>query len=182
MNSRTILALGIVILAGLPLVFISKFRLVDTQQNAAPNKDADPAEQYLRDKINNIVIPIVDFDDTTVEEALDFLRLRARELDPAEEESRKGLGFIIRKPSVIDPKNGTLYTGADAQTGPNLMSLTVNTKGRNMTMSQVLDLMCIEAKLQWKIAEGKVILEPIDSESLHSCLHFSAHRFKDTSA
>ena len=167
MKSRAILAVGIVTLAGLPLVFIGKSRLIDNQKSAKPITDADPAEQYLRAKINNIVIPLVDFDNATVEEALDFLRLRARELDPAEAESRRGIGFIIRKPTIppteeVNHNGEALDASADVQMGPSVMALRVNTKGSNMTLRQVLDLMCKEAKLQWKIAEGKVVFEPLD--------------------
>ncbi|NIP93848.1 MAG: hypothetical protein GWO24_10495, partial [Akkermansiaceae bacterium] len=52
-------------------------------------------------KLKNIVIPVVDFDDTTVEEAIDFLRQRSRELDKWEIDlEKKGINFVIRKPRL----------------------------------------------------------------------------------
>ncbi len=40
----------------------------------------------------------MEFESTSIEEAMDFLRLRARELDSAADDSRKGVSFIIRRP------------------------------------------------------------------------------------
>ena len=56
------------------------------------------AVAYLTEKLRSIVIPRIDFEDTTVEEAIDFLRLRAAELDTTElDPSKKGVNFVIRK-------------------------------------------------------------------------------------
>ncbi len=145
--TQSLLALGVLILALMPLVFTGKFRLTDTRSNASPIDEAMSDEQYLRYKINNIVIPLVNFDNTTIEEALDFIKLRARELDPAEKESQRDLGFIFIKPSVKDTT---------------IQPLRVNTQGKNLTLGQVLDSMCQEAKLQWKIAGDTIVLEPLD--------------------
>ena len=46
-------------------------------------------------KLKNMIIPVVDFDDTTVEEAIDFLRQRATELDKWElDPVKKGINFV----------------------------------------------------------------------------------------
>jgi general secretion pathway protein D len=56
---------------------------------------------YITEKLKNIVIPRIDFEDTTVEEAIDFLRLRA-----AEE------GRELRDPSPADlPGCGCWWNG-----------------------------------------------------------------------
>ena len=53
---------------------------------------------YITEKLRMIIIPRIDFEDTTVEEAIDFLRLRAAELDTNElDPSKKGINFVIRK-------------------------------------------------------------------------------------
>ena len=52
----------------------------------------------LQEKLRRIIIPRIDFEDTTVEEAIDFLRARAAEFDTAETDpSRKGLNIILRQ-------------------------------------------------------------------------------------
>ena len=54
---------------------------------------------YITEKLKRIIIPRIDFEDTTVEEAIDFLRLRAAELDTTElDPARKGVNFVIRRP------------------------------------------------------------------------------------
>ena len=54
---------------------------------------------YITEKLRRIIIPRIDFEDTTVEEAIDFLRLRSAELDTLElDPARKGVNFVIRRP------------------------------------------------------------------------------------
>ena len=53
------------------------------------------ANAYLVNKLNSIIIPRIDFEDTTVEEAIDFLRIRSSELDAMElDPAKKGIGFV----------------------------------------------------------------------------------------
>lgn len=47
-------------------------------------------------KAKNIIIPVIDFDESTLEEAVDFLRLRSKELDRIEADpNKKGLNFVV---------------------------------------------------------------------------------------
>ena len=65
---------------------------------------------YITNKLRTIIIPRIDFEDTTVEEAIDFLRLRSAELDTTElDPARKGVNFVVRR-----PRAGTASGGADA--------------------------------------------------------------------
>lgn len=45
--------------------------------------------------LEKIVIPVIEFEEVTVEEAIDFLRIRSFELEPGEPE-RKGVSWIIK--------------------------------------------------------------------------------------
>ena len=52
---------------------------------------------YITEKLRRIIIPRIDFEDTTVEEAVDFLRMRAKELDTLElDPDKKGVNFVVR--------------------------------------------------------------------------------------
>ena len=52
-------------------------------------------------KLREIVIPVVDFGDTTVKEVVDFLRRRTRELDASEPDSaKKGVLFTLLQPRL----------------------------------------------------------------------------------
>ena len=44
------------------------------------------------------MIPKVDFEDVTVNECLETLRLRAREFDFEPDDEKKGINFLIRDP------------------------------------------------------------------------------------
>ncbi|MES2924791.1 MAG: hypothetical protein V4819_24770 [Verrucomicrobiota bacterium] len=84
---------------------LAKKDLHEEEQLASPDihVGGNPAlagVSYLTHKLNQIIIPRIDFEDTTVEEAIDFLRLRASELDATElDPSRKGINFVVRKPA-----------------------------------------------------------------------------------
>lgn len=122
--------------------------------------------QYIQQKLNNIIIPVVNFDNTTVEEALDFLRLRARELDPETDPSKKGLNFVIRKPRVVGGDAGDAAAGddlgADLGGGPAVESLRIKElKLRNVPLGQVLQYICDAARLRYKLDEHSVILLPL---------------------
>jgi|TARA_B110000908_G_scaffold172180_1_gene238194 hypothetical protein len=111
-------------------------------------------ELYIKKKLS-IVIPRVDFENTTIEEALGFLGLRARELDPEEHDSRKGVSFVVRKPNVeINP---------DSELELTIDSPRVNLQDENLTIKDILDHICAETGLRWKITDHGVLIEPHES-------------------
>ncbi|MCP5537143.1 MAG: hypothetical protein H7A51_13060 [Akkermansiaceae bacterium] len=115
------------------------------------------AEQYLRDKMTRIIIPYVDFENTPLEEALDFLRLRARELDPTEDDSQKGIGFVVRKPAIVH--DGLLDTET-GETGRRTAGVTGRLE--NKSLAEVLDMICEQSGYRWQLTEHKVLLLPLD--------------------
>lgn len=116
---------------------------------------------YLQQKLNSIVIPLVDFDNTTVEEALDFLRLRAREIDP----DGTGLNFIIRKPTLVgggaDEGDDTL-DGDDGGSSPASLRIK-ELKLRNVPLGTALQYICDATRLRYKLDEHSVVLLPLDA-------------------
>lgn len=59
----------------------------------------NPGVEYISNKLRTLIIPVADFQDVSIVEALDFLRLRARELDKQEPDAtKKGINFVLRKP------------------------------------------------------------------------------------
>lgn len=133
-----------------------------------PVVDQQYGVQYIQQKLNNIIIPLVDFDNTTVEEALDFLRLRAREIDTELDESKKGLNFIIRKPRVDGAAAGggdaaDLDAGAGAAAGnPGTLRIK-ELKLRNVPLGTVLQYICDATRLRYKLDEHSVVLLPLDA-------------------
>ena len=123
--------------------------------------------QYLQQKLNNIIIPLVDFDNTSVEEALDFLRLRAREIDP----DGTGLNFIIRKPSSSSAGRGddlsddTLGGEDDIAVSPGSLRIK-ELKLRDVPLGTVLQYICDATRLRYKLDDHSVVLLPLDSLEL----------------
>lgn len=119
-------------------------------------------------KLKNIIIPVVDFDDTTVEEAIDFLRQRARELDTFElDPDKKGINFVIRKPRIGGGAAALGDAELDAEAG-----LTAQDPGtarvkelklRNVPLATALQYIVDQARLRYKIDEFAVTLLPIGS-------------------
>ncbi|HBM78614.1 MAG TPA: type II and III secretion system protein [Verrucomicrobiales bacterium] len=116
-------------------------------------------------KLKNMIIPVVDFDDTTVEEAIDFLRQRATELDKWElDPVKKGINFVIRKPRIgggapdaeLDVEGGL---GAIDPGSARVKEL----KLRNVPLSSVLQYICEQARLRFKVDDFAVTLLPIGS-------------------
>ncbi|HEY1122807.1 MAG TPA: M56 family metallopeptidase [Haloferula sp.] len=58
---------------------------------------------YILNKTKAIVLPQVKFADTSMEEAIDFIRMKSAELDKAEPDpSRKGINLVIRRPRLVE--------------------------------------------------------------------------------
>lgn len=54
----------------------------DSLSSKQPREQEPDSSRRVREKLDSIIIPVIDFDDTSFEEAIDFLRVRAAELDP----------------------------------------------------------------------------------------------------
>jgi hypothetical protein len=117
---------------------------------------------YRLDKLKSIIIPVIDFEDTSVEEAIDFLRSRAMELDTNElDPSRKGINFVIHRPRA----SGDAGLDADAAGGLGAASdpgrLRINElRLRNVPLGEALRYICEQTKLRYKIDEYAVTLVP----------------------
>lgn len=75
----------------------------------APKQAQKPAGPgKLEEKLNRIIIPRIDFEDISLEDAVDSLRTRSAELDTTElDPAKKGVNFVIRRMGgAVDP--GTL--------------------------------------------------------------------------
>jgi general secretion pathway protein D len=125
---------------------------------------------YITAKLRNIIIPRIDFEDTTVEEAIDFLRLRSAELDTLElDPARKGVNFVIRR-----PRAGGLGGGSDADAGVDAgggdalplgvgdpSSLRIRElRVRNVPLAVALRYIADATRLRYKVDDYAVTLVP----------------------
>ncbi|PQJ28640.1 tetratricopeptide repeat protein [Rubritalea profundi] len=107
---------------------------------------------YIRRKLQNIILPVVDFQDVTVDQAIDILRLRARELDTIElVPSKRGVNFVVRTPAVIDA-DGDAEAGEFGGTAK-LGSQTISSlQLRNVPLEVVVKQICdvTNSVTRWK--------------------------------
>ncbi len=123
---------------------------------------------YITEKLRRIIIPQINFENTTVEEAIDFLRLRATELDTLElDPSRKGVNLVIRKPRT--PVGGSDLSGLDAAAGDASLfgggsdpgSLRIDElRLRNVPLAVALKYIGDKTKLRYKVDDFAVTLVP----------------------
>ena len=124
--------------------------------------------EYIQQKLNNIIIPKVDFEDVTVNDCLETLRLRAREFDFEQDEDKKGINFVIRDPSMqgggSDELDGEDDFGTDAAAGS---GSSIGDKKIdelrlvNVPLGAVLEYICDKTRLRFKIDKYAVILLPV---------------------
>jgi general secretion pathway protein D len=144
--------------AELPALIDAKFGAGDVTTGVA----------YITDKLKKIIIPRIDFEDTSVEEAIDFLRLRASELDTSElDPAKKGINFVIRRPrpeSAAAPAAGleAPAAGVDAlpaASDPGTLRVR-ELRVRNVPLAVALKYICDAAKLRFKVDDFAVTLVP----------------------
>lgn len=110
----------------------------------------DQAKEVILKKLNSIIIPRIEFQDTTVEEAIDFLRLRAVELDSLESDAgRKGVNFVIRHPRPAP---------AEGVAAPPLLIREL--KLRNVPLGRAIQYICELSHLRYTVDDTAVILAP----------------------
>lgn len=117
---------------------------------------------YILQKLRNIVVPVIDFEDTSVEEAIDYLRVRSIELDTFElDPEKKGINFFIRKPQAA---GGGLDDGLDAGGGgggADVGTTRINElRLRNVPLAEALNYICEATRLRWSVDEFAVTIKP----------------------
>lgn len=137
----------ITLLAGISMLASSK-----AENNTGAENEASPAGQpaskmaksvqNLNNKLKKIIIPEVHFEDITVAECLNILRLRAREFDPEPDENRKGVNFVIRNGKDIG--------------GLKVSELRLS----NIPLGTALQYICSKAGLRYRVEANAVIILP----------------------
>lgn len=129
--------------------------------------------QYITEKLRRIVIPRVDFEETTVEEAINFLRQRAFELDTTElDPAKKGVNFVVRRPRAAslgaapaaDALDAAASAGSEglpsATTDPSKLRIN-ELRLKNVPLETALKYICDQTKLKLKVDNFAVTLVPV---------------------
>jgi len=104
--------------------------------------------QLLNEKLNTIIIPNIEFRETTVREALDFIKVRAAALDTREPDpNRRGINIVLK----LDPA---------AQAAESLSR--INLRLSDLPLGAVLDYVAAAAGLKVKVEPYAVAIVPMD--------------------
>lgn len=154
-------------LRGTDLATTDSLGLARNEEVPVVGSDESSGVSYLSEKLKRIIIPKIDFEDTTVEEAIDFLRMKSVEMDTLElDPSKRGISFVVRRPKSTLPP-----TAADGDVdagGPELPSASVDPGSlripelrlRNVPLNVALKYICDGTKLRFKVDDYAVTLVP----------------------
>ena len=115
--------------------------------------DLDVRIQEVRgSKLEQIIIPTVEFDDVSLTEAINSVRVWARELDTTElDPEKKGMNFVMR---LGDNESGFKKKIENAK---------INLTLRNVPLSVVLDDITQQTGTYWKQEQFSVVIRPLGS-------------------
>jgi general secretion pathway protein D len=135
-----------------------------------PGLNRDPGTSggaaYITEKLRRIIIPSINFEDTTVEEAVDFLRQRSMELDTTElDPIKKGVNFVVRRPraaTVVAPDASSTTPGDSLPpvvSDPGTLRVK-ELRIRNVPLAVALKYICDQTKLRYKVDDFAVTIVP----------------------
>lgn len=118
---------------------------LDARNSPAPlaaSSESSSGAEYLTEKLRRIVIPRIDFEDVSLEEAIDFLRARSMELDSLElDPAKKGINILCRGPAASSARIGQL-------------------KLRNIPIAEAIRYLCDATKMRFRVDDYAVTLVP----------------------
>jgi general secretion pathway protein D len=115
--------------------------------SGAPTTSSRSAGAYLTEKMDKIIFPTVSFANASVDEAIEYLRIKSKDLDLDETDpTRKGVNIILR--------------GGDAPGGS---SISLDLK--NVPMSEALRYITDLAQMKYKVESYAVVVVPISDNN-----------------
>ncbi|MEY3896151.1 MAG: hypothetical protein RLZZ214_1671 [Verrucomicrobiota bacterium] len=120
-----------------------------------PGADSSGANVVsVRNKLDRIIIPKVNLDQTSLDEALDFLRIRASENDTLElDPARKGVNFAVN----LGPP--------DSPAAQKIKAARISLQLSNVPLSQVLKYICDVTQTSFTTDDFSVIITPSGASS-----------------
>lgn len=123
---------------------------------------------YIMGKLRTIVIPSIDFEDVTLEDAVGFLRKQSIELDTLERNpARKGVNFVLLRPTArpasapaSEATSNEALPGTKAE--PDALRI-ASLHLRNVPLDIALKYICEVARLRYKVDDFAVTLIPFNA-------------------
>lgn len=113
------------------------------EAKAEKKEPVDLKKSPVEIKLREIIIPVVNFENTAIEDALEFLRMRSTELDEKTvDPNKKGVNFVLRP--------------AEGEKLPVIPGLRL----RNVPISVALDYICQVTGTRWQADDHAVVITP----------------------
>ncbi len=124
---------------------------------ATPQPRTDAASARLRQKLNAIIIPRLEFREATIKEALDFLKQKSIELDTEEPDAAKrGVNIILNLAAPLDPS-------AEKAVPPNPTDARVTVALTNIPLIEALRYVTSLANLKFRMDANAVEVVPLNA-------------------
>lgn len=114
-----------------------------------PRKLETSRTKAVRENLEAIIIPVVSYERTTAEEAIDFLSLRVTELDP---ERGAGISFRVQRPRTPDLPD--LPTGGHAD----ISYISHDFEAQNISAWRLLKRIASDNGMRVEVTEQEVLL------------------------
>jgi hypothetical protein len=118
-----------------------------------------PMDGPVIKKLDEIIFPQINFEDASLQEAVDFLRLRSTELDEAEPDpKKKGVNIVLvqAKVAATDPVKGN-SEAPTAISEPRIKELRI----KNAPLSVALQYICDATHYYYTVDGISVVLKPL---------------------
>ncbi|MGJ8673678.1 Amuc_1098 family type IV pilus outer membrane protein [Rubritalea sp.] len=113
------------------------------------NEKHDRIQQVRGAKLRQIVIPVVDFQDASIQEAYDVIREWSREFDQLTlDQEKKGLNFVLN------------LGATDSDSYREITDKRINLNLRNVPLEEVLDYVNQATGTQWMVDDHAVLITP----------------------
>ncbi|MFO1484123.1 MAG: hypothetical protein U1F71_12265 [Verrucomicrobiaceae bacterium] len=101
---------------------------------------------YLTEKMNKIILPTVQFQNATIEEAIEYLRVKSRDLDTADGSGLRGISMILRQGD-----------------SPSSARITLDLK--DVPLSEALRYVTELAQMKYKVEPHAVLIVPLSEDA-----------------
>jgi hypothetical protein len=129
----------------------------DKASGDGAQEQSSPGDTVIA-KLDTIVIPVVNFENASAEEAIDFLRQRSIELDPDRESSQRGISFIVRQARPIEAS--TSDGSSDLNPHSVALDYPVSYVGKDVPILDVLTEVARQGRLDAYLTSVGVIVTP----------------------
>jgi len=154
------------------------YRNYDLERPVGPQGQETGSNQIAAQtrKMESIILPVVDFRDATIREAIEFLRSESRRLDVAEPDpTRRGVNIVLQlgtsspgAPPAIDPATGAPVPGAP-DPNASIAAERIRLSLTNVPLATALGYVCDMAGLKYKVEPFAIRVVP-QSENIEDLI------------